>query len=403
MKSSVQFHLRQGTPRWHFQCRESECQSGATLRGSDVKPRLDKFLIKQMSAEGVNWEGFRISPEHDALNYKLQIVAKGSSQALERGQNAVFANMGKDIDKELSIYYPEGVDLKVICFIPELMDQIQNNIQGFFLINNFGTRQDKRFGSFVIDKKDDQNISCNDADIKTILKRYSENVGYLALDINMDKCSNKSDILDNAYVLYQWIKSGINFGATYKKALLTEYMLEKRIGAEKRWMKQEGIAPKVKNGTGKTKEPDSRAPVGEVDECRYIRAVLGVSGNQSWFTAKESGRTDKNGNPTYKKEEISVSSTEIDRYPSPIVIKVVNKRVFFIAYDLSKKPFNVIFDKEFVFKNSGSKEGRIATLSSFDMEDFLNYCAEKIRNVSFSVRSYEYSFSMTKIMAGGAN
>ncbi len=401
MKSSIQFHLRQETPMCHFQCREHESQSGATLRASDVKPRLDKFLVRQMSAAGLDWKSFRISPEHDALNYKLHIVAKGSPKVNEIKENAFFANMGSK-DKERSVCYPQGVDLKIICFIPGLMDQIQKHIQGFFLINNFGTRQDKGFGSFVVDGMDGQSIPVDTPTIETFLKNYSGNEGYSVYGINTAGCSDKSAVLDNAYVLYQWIKSGINFGATYQKSLLTEYMLEKRVGGEKRWMKQEGIAPKVKSGPGKTKEPDDRPPVGEVDEYRYIRAVLGVSGNQSWFTSKKKDMPDKNGNPAYFKDEISVSSAEINRYPSPITIKIVDKKVFFLAYDLSREPFNVIFDKEFTFANSRSKQGNLSTLSEFDMEVFLNYCAEKIRNVTFDVRGNHYSFSMIKINSGGA-
>ena len=40
----IQFTLRQHTPIIHFQ----HHQDGATLRASEVKPKLDKFLIEKL-------------------------------------------------------------------------------------------------------------------------------------------------------------------------------------------------------------------------------------------------------------------------------------------------------------------------------------------------------------------
>lgn len=393
VSSIVKYHLRQETPMWHFQCRESGSQVGAIIRGSDVKPRLDKFLICEMKKTGIDWEQFKISENHDALNYKMQIVANGSTSKKDMGQNAFFANIGRNVDKEVAVFYPQGVDVKITCFIPELMEQIDKHIQGFFLLNNFGTRQDKGFGSFVIEKVDNKIVK---DEYDKLLVKYSSNQGYCAYKVDVSNCTNDM-VLDNIYVLYQWIKSGINFGGTYKKSLLTEYMLEKGIGGEKRWMKENGIAPKVKKDPNDKKRviSDERIQSGTVNEEKYIRAVLGVSGNQSWINLNQNRTT------------ISVSSTDIKRFQSTIMIKLINGQLYFVAYDIRKAPFKAIFDKRFRFSN-GKDSKEINTVSDFDMDDFLDYCSKRIERKSFNMgfdkkknKPNRYEFSMKKIQTGG--
>ncbi|MBP3199224.1 MAG: hypothetical protein J6N21_19810 [Butyrivibrio sp.] len=408
MGSIVTYHLKQETPMWHFQYREKAQQNGATLRGSDVKPRFDKFLINQMKAEGINWEDFKISADHDALNYKIRIVAKGNPVTNNNmGENAFFANMGKNIDKELAVFYKEGIDVKITCFIPALMTQIDKHIQAFFIIHNFGTRQDKGFGSFTVENTD------NPCDVESVLLNYSHLEHYIAYKIDASKCTD-SKVLDNAYVLYQWMKSGINFGSTYKKSLLTQYMLGKNIGGEKRWMKEKGIAPKVRKASKKEIVDDDRVPEGKITDYRYIRAVMGVSGIQSWVTStlkrdKDGNRcTDKKGNPIYKKVEIAVSSKEIERFQSPITIKVIDNKVYFLAYDLNTASRKSLLGKEFTFSNDAfKKNGPINVIENFDMEDFMEHCEKIVNKDSFTMyrnqNQYEYLYTMNKITAGGNN
>ncbi len=299
--------------------------------------------------------------------------------------------------------FRDGLELKIVCFIPELMDQIQKHISAFFLINNFGTREDKGFGSFIVNEKDGGNLT-------DLLKKYGKTEGYQVYYVDTSKCSDRND-LDNAYVLYQWMKSGINFRSTYKKSLLTEYMLNKKIGGEKRWMKQEGIAPKVMTDphNKKAKTADSRPEAGEVSELKYIRAVLGVSGTQSWVTDIEDG-FNRNGDVKYKKQEIGVSSTEVERFQSPITIKYISNKIYFLVYDLNSEPRNKVFNQSFKFKNSDTKkEGELRTVSDFDIEDFMVFCAEKIKGQSFvfgkdkNKNDLRYCFNLEKLMTGGAN
>ena len=210
------------------------------------------------------------------------------------------------------------------------------------------------------------------------------------------------------------MKSGINFGSTYKKSLLTQYMLGKNIGGEKRWMKEKGIAPKVRKASKKEIVDDDRVPEGKITDYRYIRAVMGVSGIQSWVTStlkrdKDGNRcTDKKGNPIYKKVEIAVSSKEIERFQSPITIKVIDNKVYFLAYDLNTASRKSLLGKEFTFSNDAfKKNGPINVIENFDMEDFMEHCEKIVNKDSFTMyrnqNQYEYLYTMNKITAGGNN
>lgn len=406
MKMIVSYHLAQETPMWHFQSRtKSGTQEGAVLRGSDLKPRFDKFLIRQMTADNVVHEPFLLAGSKNALNYKVRIKALGNSKPKDMGKKAFIANMGskeKEKDDEQSLFYPEGVELYIICFIPDLMEQIQKHIRAFFLITNFGTRQDKGFGGFRIDKKDEKLINGKDIDV---LKEYStkNNSNFSIYEVNTNGCSD-SKALDNAYVLYQWMKSGINYGGLYKKSLLTEYMLteyklnnkKKHIGGEKRWMKQEGIAPKVKSkvlGDNRTIVADDRQEDDDQLEYRYIRAVMGVSGPQSWLT---DAQYEEKGNTSYRKQRIEVSSKEIARFPSPITIKLIQGKLYFLVYDLDKSC--EIFNKKFQFFNTNTKaEKPLYTLEAFDYHAFMDYCEKVVNGKILSYNGRTYAFNINRI------
>ena len=64
------FKLKQHTPIIHFQ----HDQYGATLRASELKPKLDKFLIEKLGGEEKlrrDHSDWFINKEHSALDYKI--------------------------------------------------------------------------------------------------------------------------------------------------------------------------------------------------------------------------------------------------------------------------------------------------------------------------------------------
>ena len=82
----LNFTLKQHTPIIHFQ----HDQDGATLRATEVKPKLDRFIIEQLGKESdasltdsneiylkgkevANQNGWLIDKDKGALNYKMRI------------------------------------------------------------------------------------------------------------------------------------------------------------------------------------------------------------------------------------------------------------------------------------------------------------------------------------------
>src|SRR6185503_1492446 len=66
------FNLKQHTPIIHFQ----HDQDGATLRATEVKPKLDRFIIEKNGVINGAREGYSdwfASDKHGAIDYKLSI------------------------------------------------------------------------------------------------------------------------------------------------------------------------------------------------------------------------------------------------------------------------------------------------------------------------------------------
>ena len=40
----LEYNLKQQTPMIHFQAKDGNCEEGLTLRASEVKPKLDRFI-----------------------------------------------------------------------------------------------------------------------------------------------------------------------------------------------------------------------------------------------------------------------------------------------------------------------------------------------------------------------
>ena len=161
------------SPLIHFQWK----QPGAALRATEVKPKLDRYIIKRYG-EPIpdNW---RNEQSPNALNYKLRLVADGSPEFSLLGyigrrnadtpEKQEYVNIGCPYD----IYYgnmgtndeKRGVTVKirmtVDCFLPELLKYIDDIIGDFFIVKNFGTMQGKGFGSYIVDgKPNDSNYIC---------------------------------------------------------------------------------------------------------------------------------------------------------------------------------------------------------------------------------------------------
>ena len=198
----IEIYLKQHTPIIHFQ----HNQDGATLRASEVKPKLDRFLLMKLGdgnyAQGIEIarnRGWLIGKgEHPALDYKMRIrlnidmenfhIFEMNVPERRRNRNTnqdtirtryskrygrnipsltsyplFFGNMDIDYDSDnaelkrlafayylkLELTFPDKIGNTSLCafFTKEFICE-------FFLKTNFGSRQSKGFGSFYIDEDD---------------------------------------------------------------------------------------------------------------------------------------------------------------------------------------------------------------------------------------------------------
>ncbi|WP_373730919.1 hypothetical protein [Bacteroides heparinolyticus] len=247
--------LKQHTPLIHFQ----HDQEGATLRASEVKPKLDKFILTKLGGKEGYQKGLKTAIEKGwiinngkndckALNYKMRITPAIDMEDLQiyemnvqekiriRNKNQCeikrkyskkyrrqipsltsyplfFGNMDIDyesdnaelkrlafasyVDMEL-LFIERGISTPLYSFFTKEL------ICEFFLKTNFGSRQSKGFGSFYVDEED------QDWYVKPCTN-YSFNINVV------DELEEDGDIEDefrylfsNIDLFYKTLRGGIN-------------------------------------------------------------------------------------------------------------------------------------------------------------------------------------------------
>ena len=347
------------SPLIHFQWK----QDGAALRATEVKPKLDRYIInryKKQYGESVpnKWKNNQ-SP--NALNYKLRIVAKETPKITLLGYynrknnrntpeqqryannncpyDIYYGNMGSNDEKRgVSV----KTELTVTCFISELLEFIDSVIGDFFIVTNFGTMQSKGFGSYIVDNKpSDPDYIC-----QTLMAEYKAKACYRfkasGAPFKQIKCINSL------------LKSGVNqcYGKNpaYQRSILFDYMHEYDIGNEKAWLKQQKIAPAL----GKKVNQHDKV-------SRYVRALFGISEAVEYKNSMTKAR-DK------VTVTIKESGKEIERLNSPILFKVIHHTIYFVGTPIN----NDIYGKTFKFSSSMGK-GEISVPRKDELpEDFMN-------------------------------
>ena len=348
--------LEQHTPIIHFQ----HNQEGATLRATEVKPKLDRFLIatvfndtfdlfktyligydaqeeakyvRENKVYRTKWAG------KEAFNYKIKILnGTDKTESIPDFINKkkkfetdlypfVLANMGGQDDKNdlKNLKKFETVDIIFHCLHTSLLKKIYNNIASFFLFHNFGNRQSKGFGSFYPFRKEKNSF----IEPLELLQKSNKPIFYFTLPPNdTDKA-----VFEKADMVYRLLKAGFNFpdykkdkegkldyGAErgefeiYQKSFIIDYFIKKfKIGSEKRAIKEKLFDPSLRISSDKSL----------IGGNQYVRAILGSA---EFFEYKGKPR---NGTVTVKSEEV-------DRFPSPILFKIIDNSVYLIPGDWSE-------------------------------------------------------------------
>lgn len=144
--SKMELQLSAQTPLIHFQPK----QAGATLRASEVKPKLDRFLLQR----GVPGDVLKktLYSNTQAFRYKMKIEPVGEKITridLKNNDYSIFFGNIKVPEEKRKYGILCDIKVTIICFYEELKPYIAKNIEDFFVVTNFGFMQNKGFGSFL--------------------------------------------------------------------------------------------------------------------------------------------------------------------------------------------------------------------------------------------------------------
>lgn len=373
-----EYKLVQHTPLIHFQHSEPH----ACLRATEVKPKLDRFLIEQLEKDDRFGDGrwkkwfvgdgsqqsfdymMRITPNSEQVE-RTQSIERAIARAEHRPPNAsfheihknYFGNMasGNNIQDTIretfkeSLLYKDGLTLTIRCFIPELLTLIDEHIRGFFMMHNFGTRQRKGFGSFTVDISTEPNAPKG----FDLVGKYCPNAYYCKLDGNV----NADALLDAVWVLSAFLRSGFNRGeGNYVRGFVFRYFQREKnpLANDKAFVKQQVL----RNVYNEATRGEHLHPYGNNVRYRYVRGLLGTNEN-SRFCRAPNAHT-----PVY---DIYTHSAEgIERFPSPLLFKPIGKFVFI----LPQKMPDEIFGSEFYILEKNQEEKYDSKATS---EQKLNY------------------------------
>lgn len=354
MGAKISFELKQDTPMIHFQGGTED----AVLRASEVKPKLDRFLTEWCERIGMEIrEGWKADRDYNAYDYKMRIYASeinngisAYNRAVKRGGCDKLSSYFGDLKgQRKNLWYEVGIKIEILCFHESLRNVISEAIETFFVLHNFGTRQNRGIGGFTLN-------STTAEKAERLLTDWYANRRITIYKMVFETGTTVSGMLKCGNMYYQILKSGINSNGIYIKSYLTEYFLNRSvgdslkpqlIGGEKRWMKEQGISPAIGRSSGKDNN------IREVHDYRYIRGLLGVS-NEVRYQDGAGGT-----------ETIKITSDEFDRVPSPIRYKVIGNVLFIIPlvpgsdiYGRGKQ----ICGKKFEFHNKkNNKQGCLFT------------------------------------------
>jgi len=387
--NKLTIQLKQHTPIIHFQHE----QAGATLRATEVKPKLDRFILEKLGAGDyekgrldAKEKGWLIDKEKGALDYKMRIspIGRMINEKMQPNQNdkglwstlsypTFFANMGKENKSELVNFIKyDNVNLSLIFKDYELQKQVTQQLNNFFLNSNFGTRQSKGFGSFY--------ISDCDSNYKEIAQ-----IQYLSID----RQRQVKDVFEVINYYHQRLKSGVNFcnkktkDAHYKKAFLFKYIQTKEAAYnwDKKWLKEE-FFPLENDKT----------------EKRFARAFLGLSYDYKFGTRQ---------NPCYKDGvlpsrridvSINTDNNDIQRIKSPILYKPIQyKNEWRIYIVINKKIYEQpILNKRFDFSDGNKTKSLSTPEVPIDLNDLLGSYHKELGE-SFKAYQFNGNFVPVKI------
>jgi hypothetical protein len=353
----LEVKLKQHTPLIHFQ----HDQAGATLRASEVKPKLDRFIINKLSEEKITFE--HLKSTHDALDYKIKIKSDElETYPIHDRYPLFFGNMGDGERKEFR-YCNGYIKVEFQTFHEEIIEYLKVYLVEFFLCNNFGTRQSKGFGAFFFDRSD----PLYQSPVQTQLMDYR-----FTADVQGNLTNQWKTLYEHIELFYKVLRSGLNIcnregnSAFYIKPIIFKYAKEKGLQWEKKTIKETYLARDL--ATQQLAHPDEElADVIHYEQPpnrnqKYLfKDLLGLSSSENWRSYRGS----------VTKESVTKS---VERFKSPILFKPIR---------INASSFNVFFKAteipedypghEFRIKFNNRSFLTLPVYPDLDMDDFLDY------------------------------
>ena len=326
--------LKQNTPMIHFQAEES----GATLRATAVKPALDKFLISRLGLEKTKpWMHDTIDR---ALDYRMTFQTNPNEKdkckendELKKGKPYFGTSKG--------VLNKEPITMTIISEQEGVINAIKESIKDFFILNNFGVRGTKGYGSFQVYSIDGEKpVSYSDYDVlkavNSMPEKYEASVYKLNCRLNYNDWKRALEEINKTY---SQMKSG---KAT---SSLLSYGKKQGLSGEKQWIKQ--------NFTG--------------EKARFLRAMLGLTGAYKFRYSRTISVKDS-------------TESSIERFASPIIFKPLKHGGNLCIYILLRKIPSGMFGHKFTFsdKNNGYKHYLSTPKEEeFSLIDFMKYYVEE--------------------------
>lgn len=362
------------SPLIHFQWK----QAGAALRATEVKPKLDRYIIKRYGKQIP--DEWKINQSSEALKYKLRIVAE-DTKPVKLGRKSdyeiYFANMNENKESnrenEKRGFFAEN-KMTVICFDSGLRNYIDDIIGDFFVVSNFGTMQDKGFGCFTVEGRKHPPLK-----IAELLKEE-----YGAKACYHFKGRFQKEIFGNIKTVHNILKSGNAFSPKINSLLFEYFEKNYHIKSEKEWLHK-------------------RASEGE---SAYVRALMGISDHMGPVdnpTSISDAKKDKDKGKEKEKEKDKDKDKEnaIDRVSSPIWFIVYGDYVYFVGRRIPDNLYGAEFkfDSKSHELNSGklSVPGLDVVGENF-IDVYLSYAAERFEEM---YKSRKLRFLVSEVKQNG--
>jgi CRISPR/Cas system CMR-associated protein Cmr1 (group 7 of RAMP superfamily) len=343
----VEFKLKQHTPIIHFQ----SDQTGATLRATELKPKLDRFLIEYVFGnEKEQYKKLLVSGQESALDYKVTIspdlsvpedIETRDSRGKEVKNPLFFGNMGDGKDKKFK-KNPATVAVTFFSFKKEMITVLKEHFEAFLANTNFGTRQSKGFGSFYLSKPFDTTLVRH--------KVYSFTAGE----------NNYQTAIKDFYTLLRAGINTANFRGIYAKAVIFSYAREQGFTWDKKAIKKRYMGRELQEQQHRHNGGDDMPLYYDSGDEKLVRDLFGLSSSQQWMSYRA----------TVTKEH---TAKKIARFKSPITFKPVKEGSHMRIYFWADESVERILNETFLVKVNNSGDLKLSTPEKFSFEKFFAY------------------------------